>query len=373
MIVGEHCLPSNWRNPECVSQKVVDMSGLQRNASNLSLLPHRLVRIVGNEHLPGPTFILIFAVCAVLTMKTVVAADYPDRPVRFIVPAAPGGGPDVINRLVAAELTRQMGKQFVVDNRPGASGSIGTEIIARAAPDGYTIGNGNSATLVTNRFFLSKLPYDPDRDIQPVAQHVITPLILAVGLSLPVKSVPELIELARKNPGKLRFASSGNGSSAHLGGALFKRMTGTQMTHIPYKAAQQGVTEIIGGQEQLMFENVASIGVHVRSARVRGLAITTAKRSPSYPDLPTVAESGVPNFEVMVWGGIVAPRGVAKDIINRLNLEINKALATSTVKEKVDVLGNVLTGGTPEEFAAFIKREMVKWAVVIKDANIKAD
>lgn len=302
-----------------------------------------------------------------------IAADYPARPVRFIVPAAPGGGPDVINRLIAIELTRQMGKQFIIDNRPGASGSIGTEIIARAAPDGYTIGNGNSTTLVTNRFFLSKLPYDSDRDIQPIAQHVLTPNILAVALSLPVKSVQDLTEHARKNPGKLLFASSGNGSSAHLSGELFKRMTATQVTHLPYKAAQQGVTDMIGGQVHFMFDNVSSIGTHVRSGRVRGIAISTAKRSSAYPELPTVAESGVPNFEVTAWGGIVAPTGVARNIVNRLNSEINKALATSTVKEKVDVLGNVLTSGTPEEFAAFIKREVTKWAEVIKGANIKAD
>ena len=302
-----------------------------------------------------------------------IAADYPDRPVRVIVASAPGGGPDVGTRIIVAELTRQMGQQFVVDNRPGATGLIGTEMIARATPDGYTIGNGYSATLAMNRSILPKLPYDPDRDIQPVSQYSLAPNILAVTLSLPVKSVQELIDHARKNPGKLLFASSGNGTSLHLSGELFKRMTGTQMTHVPYKAAQQGITDMIRGQIHLMFDNVPSIGPHVRGGRVRGLAITSTKRSSSYPELPTVSESGVPNFEVVPFGGMVAPGGLSKTIVNRLNTEVNKALATSAVKEKFAVLGNVPAGGTPEEFAAFIKLEVIKWAEVIKGANIKAD
>ncbi|MEQ1775552.1 MAG: tripartite tricarboxylate transporter substrate binding protein [Burkholderiales bacterium] len=302
-----------------------------------------------------------------------IAADYPERPVRVIVAAAPGSGPDVGTRIVAAELARQLGQQFVVDNRPGASGSIGMEMIARATPDGYTIGTGSITTLAINRSFLAKLPYDPDRDIQPVSQYVVTPNILAVTLSLPVKSVQELIDHARKNPGKLLFASTGNGSNSHLSAEQFKRMTSTQITHVPYKGVPQGITDLIGGQVHLIFDSANSIGAHVRAGRVRGLAVTTAKRSSTYPELPTVAESGVPNFEVVPWSGIVAPAGVSKAIIYRLNTEINRALATSTVKEKFAVLGSVPAGGTPEAFAAFIKREVIKWAEVIKNANIKAD
>ena len=301
------------------------------------------------------------------------AADYPERLVRVIVPSAPGGSPDVGARIIVTEMTRQLGKQFVVDNRPGASGSIGTEMIARAAPDGYTIGQGIFPTLVTNRFFLPKLPYDIDRDIQPIAQFWVTPNLLAVALSLPIKSVQELIDHARKNPGKLLFASSGNGTSMHLSGELFKRMTGTQMTHVPYKATQQAISEIIGGQVHLMFDPAASIGPHVKAARLRGLAVTTSKRSSAYPELPTVAESGVPKFEVAPVGGIVAPAGVSKAIVNRLNAEVNKALATAAVREKIVAMGPEPTGGTPEEFTALIKRDVAKWAEVIKGANIRAD
>jgi tripartite-type tricarboxylate transporter receptor subunit TctC len=302
-----------------------------------------------------------------------IAADYPDRPVRIIVPSAPGGAPDVTTRILVTELTRQMGQQFVVDNRPGASGVIGTELTVRATPDGYTIGQANLTTLVNNRIFMSKLPFDLDRDLLPISQYFLTVNILAVTLSLPVKSVPELIEHARANPGKLLFASSGNGTSMHLCGEMFKHLTSTQMTHVPYKAAQQGVSDLIGGQVQLMFDSTSSIGAQVKAGRVRGLAVTGAKRSPTYPELPTVAEAGVAKFEMTAWGGFAAPNGVPKAIVNRLSVEINKALATASVKEKFAANGSVPSGNTPEEFTALIKRELTKWSDVVKSANIKVE
>jgi tripartite-type tricarboxylate transporter receptor subunit TctC len=308
-----------------------------------------------------------------LTTSAPVAADYPERPVRVIVASAPGGGADVTTRILAAELTRQMGKQFVVDNRPGAGGLIGMELIARSTPDGYTIGQGGIAQVAIIRIFQPKMPYDPDRDIQSVSQYGASSNIVAVAPALPVRSVQELIDYARSNPGKLLFASNGNGTSVHLSGELFKRMTGTHMTHVPYKAAQQGIAEMIAGQVHLMFDNASSIGGHVRAGRVRGIAVTGPKRSSAYPDLPTVAESGVPNYEVTIWAGIVAPAGVSNAIVNRLNEEVNKALATSTLKEKFGVLGTDPTGGTPAEFASLIKREVVKWTAVVKDAGIKAN
>ncbi len=302
-----------------------------------------------------------------------LAADYPDRPVRVIVPSAPGGAPDVTTRIVVAELTKQMGQQFVVDNRPGASGIIGTELTVRATPDGYTFGQANLTTLVNNRIFLPKLPFDLDRDLLPISQYFLSFNILAVTLSLPVKSVPELIDYARKNPGKLLFASSGNGTSMHLSGELFKHLTSTQMSHVPYKAAQQGVADLIGGQVQLMFDTASSIGTQVKAGRVRGLAVTSAKRSPVYADLPTVAEAGVPGFDMTVWGGYAAPSGVPKAIVNRLSVEINKALATTTVKEKFAANGSVPSGNTPEEFTALIKQELMRWSAIVKNANIKVE
>jgi tripartite-type tricarboxylate transporter receptor subunit TctC len=312
----------------------------------------------------------LWAGCAI---TTAVAANYPERPVRVIVAAAPGAAPDVGARIVAAELTRQMGRQFVVDNRPGAGGSIGTEMIAHAPPDGYTIGNGTTSTLAINRSILSTLSYEPDRDLQPIVQTTMTPFMLAVAQSLPVKSVQELIEYARKNPGKLLFPSTGNGSVQHLAGALFRHMTSTQITHVPYKGIQQGIAEMIGGQVHLTFDTVPSIGPHVRAGRVRGLAVATATRLSSYPELPTFAECGMPSFELTTWSGIIAPRGVSVTVVNRLNSEVNRALASSTVKEKFFTAGTAPAGGTPQEFGAFIKREVGKWAGIIKDANIKAD
>ena len=348
------------------------MDSFQCNSLWLSYLHNNQLCFIAGTHSLRRTYTMCIAVCAVLT-TTNAAADYPERPVRVIVASGAGGGADVGTRIVAGELSRQTGKQFIVDNRPGATGLIGTELIARATPDGYTIGQGNIGTLATNRSILPKLPYDPDRDIKFISQYAVTPNILVVAPSLPIKTVRELIDQARKSPGKLLFASNGNGGTLHLTGELFKRMTGTQITHVPYKTAQQATTDLIGGQVHLMFDNASSVGVHVKAERVRGIAVTTGKRIPTYPDLPTVAESGVPNFEVTSWGGFVAPSGVPPAIINRLNMEINKALVTSTVKEKFGALGIIPTGGTPEEFAAHVKREVVKWAEVIKGASIKAD
>jgi len=303
---------------------------------------------------------------------SVHAQKFPDRPVRFIVPSASGGAPDISSRIVAAELTRQLGKQFVIDNRPGASGSIGTELIARAVPDGYTIGQGNFSTLGTIRSLL-KLPYDTDRDLQLIGQYSTLANILAVTPQLPVRSAQELIEYAKSNPDKLLFASTGNGSSMHLSIELFKRMTGTRMMHVPFKGAQQGVTDLIAGQVQVMCDNMSSIGPQVKAGRVRALAVTSVKRSAAYPELSTVAESGLPGFEVVTFGGLVAPAGVPRPIVDLLNKALNNAVESNTLREKFALNGSEPVGGTPEQFAEFVKRESTKWAEVIKGANIKPD
>lgn len=315
----------------------------------------------------------VMAALAASLSSGAAAADYPVRPIRFIVPIAAGSGPDINARLLASELGKQMGQQVVVDNRPGASSVIGTEIIVRAAPDGYTIGYGNATVLAVIRNLVAKLPYDSDKDLQMVVQLGFTPNLLAVTLSLPVKSVQELIDYAKINPGKLSYGSPGNGTSQHLTAELFKRMTDTQMVHVPYKGVQQAITDVIGGQVQLVFANVSPILPHVKAGRVRGLGVSSLTRLPAIPDLPTISEASVPGFEVTTWSGIVVPAGVPKAIVARLNAEINKALAFPALTEKFAANGYEPVGGTSEQFTALVKKEVVKWAKVIKDANIKPD
>jgi len=250
---------------------------------------------------------------------------------------------------------------------------LGMEVVARATPDGYTLGHGNINTMAINRSVLGKLPYDPDRDLQAVVLMYNSPNLLAVTLTLPVKTVQELIEYAKKNPDKLTFASTGNGSSVHVGMELFKLMTGTQMVHVPYKAATVAITDLTAGRVQLMADNIQSIGSHVKAGRLRGLAVTSGRRVPAFSDLPTVAEAGVPGFDVSAWAGAIVPAGVPKAIIARLNTELNKALATPSVRDKLPEMGLEIVGGTPEQYAAHIKSEAVKWADVVKRSGAKVD
>jgi tripartite-type tricarboxylate transporter receptor subunit TctC len=310
---------------------------------------------------------------AFLCVQDAAAAQYPARPIRLIVPSAAGSAADVNARLLVAELVRQMGQQIVVDNRPGAAGSIGMELIARAVPDGYTIGYGTSAGLAINRSLLARLPYDPEKDLQMVALMGYQANLLAVAPSLPIKSVKELIAYARNNPGKLSYGSAGIGTPAHLGMEMFKFMTGTQMVHVPYKAGQQAIAEMIAGQVQLLFDNFGAIVPHVKAGRVRGLGVTSKKRSPALPDLPTIDEAGVPGFELTAWGGVVVPAGVPKSTVGRLNAEVNRALASPSLKEKVSLFGYEVAGGTPEQFDAFVKKEAARWADVIKRTGVKVD
>ncbi|MGZ5125255.1 MAG: Bug family tripartite tricarboxylate transporter substrate binding protein [Burkholderiales bacterium] len=299
-------------------------------------------------------------------------AAYPERPIRFIVPAAAGNSGDISSRIIVAQLSRQMGQQIVVDNRPGASGSIAMEIIAKAPPDGYTIGTGNLLTLAVNRSVLPKLPYDPDK-LQAVVHFTYVPLLLAVTVSLPVRSVQDLIDHARRNPGKLLFASSGNATTTHVSGELFKVMTGTNMVHVPFRGSVVAIADLTAGRVNLMFDNIPSIGPHVKAEKLRGLAVTSAKRVPAYPELPTVAEAGVPGFEVTGWGGLIVPAGTPKSIVVRLNAELNEALALPHLTEKLTSLGSEVAGGTAEQFAELIRKETIKWGDVVKRAGIKID
>ncbi len=315
----------------------------------------------------------MIGLAALLAAPLAPAQLYPERPLRYVIPSAAGGGPDTAARVVMAELGKQLGQQVVVDNRPGGSGIIGTEVIVRATPDGYTIGHGNILTLGINRSVLPRLPYDLDRDLQPVVQMYATPNLLAVTLSLPVKSVHDLVDYAKKNPDGLLYASTGSGSSIHVSGELFKLMTGTQMVHVPFKSAALAITDLTAGRVHLMFDNINSIGPHVKAGRLRGLGVTTLERVPAFAELPTVAESGVPGFEVAAWAGVIVPVKVPKAIVARLNAEINKTLSAPMVRERLVAQGLAVKGGTPDEFAGHIRREAAKWAEVVKRAGVKVD
>ena len=300
-------------------------------------------------------------------------AAYPERPIRLIISSAAGGSPDVVTRILAAELTRQMGQQIIIDNRPGGAQTIGTEMVVRASPDGYTIGYANVVTLAINKSLLPKQPYDPDKDLALVGQFLSTYNLLAVTNALPVKSVKELIAHARQNPGKLLNASGGNGTTGHLGGELFKIMTGTHIVHVPYKGSPQGITDLIAGQVHLMFDNLTSISPHARSGKVRGLGVSSLKRSPIFPDLPTISEAGVPGYETNAWGGLVVPAATPRAIVTKLNAEVNRALQSPALKERYAQIEAEPVGGTPEQFAAYVKKETAKWAEVVKKSGAKLD
>lgn len=300
-------------------------------------------------------------------------AAYPERPIRWIVPGAAGSGVDASARIIGNELSQLMGQQLVLDNRAGAGGAIGIELLAKALPDGYTMASGNSTNIVMNRTARASFPYDPDRDIQAVVLTHFQPNVLVVSLALPVTSVAELIDYAKKNPGKLLYSSSGNGSSLHFAGELFRLMTGTEMGHVPYASVPVAMNDLFGGRVPMTFGNMSALAPQVKAGKMRALAVTSAKRSALMPELPTVAESGLPGYEVIAWGGIVVPGGTPKAIVNRINAATNKALQAPAVKDKMSALGLELVGGSAEEFASFIRREYAKWSGVAKKVGIKPE
>ena len=316
---------------------------------------------------------LVAGLCAAVLMAAPAVAQYPDRPLRYIVPQAAGSASDTSARILAHEFTRILGQQVVVDNRPGGGLTIGIEMVVRAAPDGYTIGYGNIGGLAINRSILPKVPYDALKDVQPIAQTNTGSQMLAVSNSQPIKTVRELINQAKANPGKLLNASSGNGSPGHLAGELFKQMAGVNIAHVPYKGGAQAMTYMMSGQVHLIFESMSSISPHHRGGRLRGIAITGLKRASNFPDLPTVAESGVPGYEVTVWAGLIAPVGVSKAVIARLNDTVNKAMASPSLLEKYAANGVDPVGGTPEAYGALIKSEVEKYAMIAKTLKAKVD
>jgi tripartite-type tricarboxylate transporter receptor subunit TctC len=314
--------------------------------------------------------ILFMLTCGV---GAAAAADYPDRPIRLIVPQAAGSATDNAARLLAAVLSQELGQQVVVDDRPGGALTIGLDLVAKSPADGYTIGMGPIGALAITRHIVKKLPYNIERDFQPIALVTRGHLLLAVSPKLPVHSVKELIAYAKKNPGKLSNASSSIGSPGHVGGELFKYMTGTNIVHVPYRGGSLAMQDLIAGRVDVMFESLQSIAPLAHAGTVRALAVSGIKRSPAFPDLPTIAEAGVPGYAAPTWTGVIAPAGVPRPIVDKLNAAINKALKSEAFKEKFAKTGDEPGGGTPEEFAETIRTDSAKWADVIKRAGVKLD
>ncbi|MBB3012642.1 Bug family tripartite tricarboxylate transporter substrate binding protein [Cupriavidus alkaliphilus] len=314
-----------------------------------------------------------------LASQPALAADpYPAKPIRLVVPFAAGGTTDILARAVAAELGKLPGWNVVVDNKPGAGGNIGADIVAKAAPDGYTLLMGTVGTHGINQSLYGKLPFDPIKDFAPITEVAAVPNVLVLNPAFAqqnkIDSVKDLIAYARANPGKINMASSGNGTSIHLAGELFKTQTRTFMVHFPYKGSGPALTDLAGGTMQVMFDNLPSSMALIKSGKLKALAVTSAKPSPALPGVPTIAQAaGLPQYEASSWFGMLAPAGTPPEVIQRVHQEVAKALGAPAVRERLQAQGAEPVGNTPEQFAAFIRAETAKWAKVVKDSGAKVD
>ena len=297
------------------------------------------------------------------------AQTFPSKPITIIVPASPGGAIDLAARLIGQKMTESMGQAVLIDNKAGATGIIGTDFVAKAAPDGYTLALVASSHAI-NPSMVKKLPFDTVKSFEPVALTHVVPLVLVVSNSLPVKSVKELITYGKAHPGELSFASSGAGGAPHFSGELFKSMAGLEITHIPYKGSTLAHPDLISGRTSMMFDTVAAINVQIKASRVRALSVTTIKRSSILPDVPTMAEAGLPGYDTSTWGGLLAPAGTPQATVAKLNAEVNRILALPDVRKTLQDAGIEPGNGSPQQFSDFIAAEMVKWAKVAKGANI---
>jgi tripartite-type tricarboxylate transporter receptor subunit TctC len=306
-----------------------------------------------------------FALCA-------YAQDYPSKPVRIVVPFAPGGPNDIIVRLVAQKLTETWGPPVVVENRPGAGGNIGTDFVAKAAPDGYTLLSVGPGSLIINPL-IGKVPYDTARDFAPVTLMARAPNALVAHPSLPASSVKELIVLARSQPGRINYGSGGNGSTPHLAGALFAAMAGIALTHVPYKGTAPAMADLIGGQVQIAFLGIPTVLPHVKSGKLRVLAVTGKRSSPELPGVSTVDEAGVPGYELSPWYGLLAPAGTPREIVSRLAAEVTRIVRAAETRDKLALQGAEIAGGSPEEFAAVIRADILTWARVVKDTGMRGE
>jgi len=303
----------------------------------------------------------------------VAAQAYPARPVRLIVPAPPGSAPDFLSRLISPKLTDMWGQPIVIDNVVGAGGNIGTDRVAKAAADGYTLLFNTIGPISVNVSMYKELPYDPQKDLAPITLVAKVPNILVVHPSVPVRNVRELIAYGKANPGKLRYASPGSGTSPHLAAELLNTSTGLKMLHVPYKSSAQMTTDLLGGQVEVMFHNAPVVLPHIKAGTARGLGVTSSNRQSSAPDIPTVAEAGVPGFEVTAWFGFMAPGNTSAAVINKVHADVVKALAMPDVRERMLPQAAEPVGNTPQEYAAFITAEIAKWAKVVKESGAKVE
>jgi len=315
---------------------------------------------------------LVLALLFSLYLGGAQAQDYPSRTVRIVLPFSAGGSSDPVARLIARHLTAALGQPFVVENRPGAGGNLGSDLVAKAAPDGYTLLFTAGSTAI-NPSLYSKLPFDPVRDFDPVIHVATLSGILVAHPSVPAANVKELIQVARSKPGGVTYASAGSGTVPHLAGEMFRAAAKAEMTHVPYKGSNPALTDLIGGQVQVMFANMPGTLQHVKAGRLKVLAVTGAKRSELLPDVPTIAESGLAGYDAPNWYGVFAPAGTPDAIVARLNAEINKAMATPEFLDHMRLEGAEAIGGSPAQFRSFFRGEMDRWAPVVKSAGVKAD
>ena len=330
----------------------------------------------GSSHDAGARRVLGIMVALALAcgaLSTARAQTYPSKPVRIVVPFAPGGTTDILARLVGQRLSDALKQSVVIDNRPGANGALGTEIVAKSAPDGHTIVMGYLGSFAIGPNLYSKLPYDPVRDFAPITLVASTTQALAMHPSLPVRSTRDLVALAKRQPGQISYASAGIGAPSHLAGELFKMMAGVDLVHVPYKGSGAAINDLLGGHVALSFGGLAAAMPHVKTQRLRVLAIASGARSPAMPQVPTIAESGLPGYDVSSWFGLLAPAGTPREVIARLHSEVVRILKAEDVKQQLAADGAEVVASRPDEFAAYIKSELAKWGGVVKAARIKAE
>ena len=310
---------------------------------------------------------------AALAQGRSAPSTFPDKPIRLIIPWPAGGGTDIVARIIVQRMSENMGQPFVIDNRSGASGIIGTELVARSAADGYTLLMGNKGTNATNASVYRKLPYDPLHDFAPISLAAESVFIMSVNPAVPAKSVKEFIELAKSRPGQLNFGTGGSGSPPHLAAALLVYLAGINVAHVPYKGGALHTAALVAGEVQMTFTNPPEVMAFIKAGKLRGLAVTGSKRSAATPDLPTVAEAGVPGYEFAIWWGVLAPARTPRQIVQRLYMETRRSVQATDVKEKLSIQGVETVGSTPEEFGVLIAREVDTWKRVAKDAGILLD